>query len=413
MAVIETSDIVVSKHWHEVRGITFPLGFSAGSTWCVFKSKRHDLALIVSDHIASAAGVFTQNLVKASSVEFSQQIVKSGKARAIFCSSGNANACNGPDGMIATAACAEHTAKKIGCDPEQVLVAHTGVIGKTYDVCKAANGLKQLHIGTGIDHDIDVAKAILTTDTVNKQIALSVRSPFWEGELRIGGVCKGSGMIAPNMATTLCFLTTDANIPPPLLQKALTHAIDKSFNRITVDGDTSTNDMCLILANGAGLAHITQEGAGFDFFCQILEEVAIKLACMVARDGEGATKLVAVTVKGAQSEEQAVKVAKTIAESPLVKTALFGNDPNWGRVLAAAGRSGISVDPECAELAFGPHILFAHGRATGFDAKEVHDYLQQEEVDITFDLAHGDQQATVWTCDYSYDYIRINAEYHT
>jgi len=399
--------------WVADRGVTFPLGFTAGSVWCGFKSKREDLVLIVSETLASAAGTFTQNVVKASSVDFSADIVKAGYAKGIYCSAGNANACNGADGMIATACCAELSAQKLDCLPEYVLVAHTGVIGKPYEVCKAADGLDSLVLNEGRDCDHRIAGAILTTDTTTKQLAVSARSQHWDGEIKIGGICKGSGMIAPNMATTLCFLTTDVSMPPPLLQKALTRAINKSFNRITVDGDTSTNDMCLILANGKGSARIDSYGKAFDEFCRVLDELAIQLAQMVARDGEGATKLIAITVDGAWSEHDAERIAKTIAESPLVKTAAFGNDPNWGRVLAAAGRSGVPFDPNEVTLKFGPHVLFADGQAVPFDKQIVHDYLKQRDIEIFVEMEEGIHQATVWTCDYSYDYIRINAEYHT
>ena len=413
MALIETPKTTKTCCWRKHQGVTFPLGYKAGATWCGFKSGRKDLALIVSKTEASAAGVFTQNLVKASSVFFSREIVAAGKAKAIYCSSGNANACVGPQGMLATQACADLAAEKLGCNGNHVLVAHTGVIGHAYQIDKAKSGLGHLKLASGNETDKEVAEAILTTDTVPKQLSVSILSPHWEGELRIGGVTKGSGMIAPNMATTLCFLTTDAEIPPPLLQKALTQAMDRSFNRITVDGDTSTNDMALLLANGTAEAKITEEGLAFNDFCEALEEISVQLAQMVVRDGEGATKFVAVTVNGAPTENQAAQAAKTIAESPLVKTALFGNDPNWGRVLAAAGRSGVNFNPDQAKLNFGPHTLFQDGVAASFDKNEVHDYLKQEEIEITLDLGQGDSGATVWTCDYSYDYIRINAEYHT
>ncbi len=412
MALMEAASLEKSVQWHDDRGVTFTPGFLAGSGWCGFKSKKQDLALIVSDRPASVAGVFTQNLVKASSVAFSQEIVANGTARAIFCSSGNANACVGEQGMVATQGCAALAADKFGCNASEVLVAHTGIIGRPYDLHKAGQGLINLQTASGKHIDDAIALSILTTDTVIKQIAITVRSPFWKGDLHISGVCKGSGMIAPNMATTLCFLTTDACINSPLLQNALTSAMNRSFNRITVDGDTSTNDMALVLANGAGSALI-DGGPAFGHFCEALEEISVALAKMVVRDGEGATKLVAITVTGAKTEEDAACVAKTIAESPLVKTALFGNDPNWGRVLAAAGRSGVSFNPNLSQLSFGPHVLFHKGCAALFNADQVHKYLKQSEIVLSLDLHAGSKSATVWTCDYSYDYIRINAEYHT
>jgi glutamate N-acetyltransferase / amino-acid N-acetyltransferase len=415
MAVTLVSPSLATLEWFEDLGVTHPAGFRGGAAWCGLKSSRKDLCLIASDGPAGCAGVFTRNLVKASSVVYSERVVRSGSARAIFCNAGNANACTGDRGMDDTLACASLTADALGLgDGDQVLVAATGIIGVPLPVEKIREGLPQVAavLARGAEADDEVAKAILTTDTCTKQVALTVTSPHWDGELRIGGVTKGSGMIAPNMATTLCFLTTDARIDPPLLQRALSKAMDRSFNRLTVDGDTSTNDMALILANGTGPAVIEREQA-FEAFAAALEAISLDLAKRVARDGEGATKLVAVRVTGAATEEDAAQVAKTIAESALVKTALFGCDPNWGRVLAAAGRSGIPFDPDQASLRFGSHLVFAAGAALPFDKLAAHDGLKAKEVEVHLDLGGGHGEATFWTCDYSYDYIRINAEYHT
>lgn len=397
-----------------VSGITFPKGFKAGAVWCGLKSKRKDLTVILSETPATCAGVFTQNLVRASSVDYSQAIVAQGTAQAIFCNAGNANACTGDQGIADTLACASLTGDALGIPQESVLVAATGIIGVPLPVSKIDAGLQSLvhNLDTGVCADEDVAHAILTTDTCPKQFSISVESRHWEGELRIAGVTKGSGMIAPNMATTLCFLTTDASVPAPLLQQALASAIDKSYNRLTVDGDTSTNDMALILANGAGTAKVESLEA-FQAFVAALETVCLELAKMVARDGEGATKLVSIKVTGAQDERGAERIAKTIAESALVKTALFGCDPNWGRVLAAAGRAGVLFDPSKASLWFGPHLVFHRGTVAPFDRTQAHLDLKAPEVLVVLDLGQGSAAATIWTCDYSYDYIRINAEYHT
>jgi glutamate N-acetyltransferase/amino-acid N-acetyltransferase len=397
-----------------VSGITYPKGFKAGAVWCGLKSKRKDLSIIFSETPASCAGVFTQNLVRASSVDHSQLVVAQGTAQAIFCNAGNANACTGEQGMADTLACASLTADALGLERDLVLVAATGVIGVPMPMERIETGVPALAhaLDSGSNADEDVAHAILTTDTCPKQFSISVESRHWEGELRIAGVTKGSGMIAPNMATTLCFLTTDAAVPPHLLQQALSRAINKTYNRLTVDGDTSTNDMALILANGAGTAKV-ETAEAYKAFASALETVCLELAKMVARDGEGATKLVSVTVKGAPSEGAADKIAKTIAESPLVKTALFGCDPNWGRVIAAAGRAGVLFDPNQASLWFGPHLVFHQGTVASFDKAQAHADLKASEVSVVLDLNQGPASATFWTCDYSYDYIRINAEYHT
>jgi len=292
------------------------------------------------------------------------------------------------------------------------LVASTGVIGRAIEMGKVRKAISALSVslGKGIESDDEAAKAIMTTDTRTKQLALEIQTD--NGQVRIGGVAKGSGMIAPNMATTLCFLTTDASISSSALQQALSVAIEKTFNRITVDGDTSTNDMCLLMANGASGVSV-ENGKAFAQFCDALHTVCLHLAKEVVRDGEGATKVAAITVSDAPTEADAAKIAKTIAESPLLKTALFGCDPNWGRIIAAAGRAGISFDYNQASVSIGPHQVFEKGEGCRFEKSAVRDYLRQPEVSVNVNLATGNERATVWTCDYSYDYIRINASYTT
>jgi glutamate N-acetyltransferase/amino-acid N-acetyltransferase len=395
-------------------GITFPLGFRAAAVRAGLKSKNLDLALIVADQPCPVAGVFTLNLVKAPSVPYSERLVKNGMAQAIFVNAGNANACVGPQGDADNLECAFLTASALGIPQDFVLVASTGVIGRLMPMEKvrAAVPLAAAGIGLSTEIDADVAAAIMTTDLTQKQIAVECRSPHWQGTLRIAGVAKGSGMIAPNMATTLSFVTTDADVSSDLLQAIHSRAIDRTFNRITVDGDTSTNDMCLVLASGASGIPIKSPEAMADFETA-LEQVLQFLAKEIARDGEGATKLVTVQVVGGRSEEEAAKVAKTIAESPLVKTALYGCDPNWGRIMAAAGRAGVKFDPDKASAWIGDIQVFNHGVGGNFDSDAANTYLKQSEVTLTVDLASGDEAATVWTCDYSYDYIKINAEYHT
>jgi glutamate N-acetyltransferase/amino-acid N-acetyltransferase len=364
---------------------------------------------------ANAAGVFTNNLVQASCVRRNRKLLPSDKIRAVLVNAGNANACNGDHGDEDNETMASLAARCLSIPPDQVLTASTGVIGKRLPVERIEKGVMELKstLGRGVQTDAEVARAIMTTDTRPKHIAYSCRSDSWNGELILGGVCKGSGMIAPNMATMLCFLTTDAVIDPSLLQKVLRSAITKTFNRVTVDTDTSTNDTCLALASGKGSVVILEVDDSYADFAEALERICLYLAKEIARDGEGATKLVEVCVRNAKCEVDAERIAKTVAESPLVKTALFGNDPNWGRILAAAGRSGVKFNVDDTEILLGEIPVCMKGQSVPFDEKVAHRYLMGKEVQITIDPHEGEAQASVWTCDYSYDYIKINAEYHT
>jgi glutamate N-acetyltransferase/amino-acid N-acetyltransferase len=310
---------------------------------------------------------------------------------------------------------AELVAAACGVSGDQVMTASTGVIGRPMAMDKLAAGIDGIgdSLARGTDVDTAVARAIMTTDLVQKQVAVEVESDSWSGAIKIGGVCKGSGMIAPRMgpphATMLCFITTNAGMTPGALQTALNSAVNRTFNRITVDGDTSTNDMVLLLANGAG----PSVDSGAEDFTEALTRVCRNLAKKVARDGEGATKLAEIVVQGARSEGEAEQIARTIADSPLVKTALYGCDPNWGRILMAAGRAGISFDPGSVEVRIGDTAVFESGTGMDFDAAAVSAYLSKKDVRILVDLHAGDSEATIWTCDFSYDYVRINAEYHT
>lgn len=403
------------QQWEETKaaGVTHARGFRAAGVRCGLKTESDDLALIACDTLASVAGVFTTNRVQASSVVYSRRVAEGGQARAILCNAGNANACNGPRGMADTERMAALAARELGAEPGRVLVASTGIIGHPLPMEKLEDGVPRAAaaLARGPAADATVARAIMTTDTRPKQFAVECRAPQWSGPVRIGGVCKGSGMIAPNMATMLCFLTTDAEVAPDALRLALHEAVRTSFNRTTVDGDTSTNDMVLLLASGASGVRI--DGAAMDAFVEALGRVCRHLAREVARDGEGATKLVEVVVRGAATEADADRIGRTIAESPLVKTALFGCDPNWGRILMAAGRSGAAFDPDCATVRLGDIVVFERGQRAPFDAQAAHAYLKQPEVTLTVDCGDGRAAATFYTCDYSYDYIRINAEYHT
>jgi glutamate N-acetyltransferase/amino-acid N-acetyltransferase len=396
-------------------GVTYPEGFVAAGVRCGLKTEGSDLALIVSESAASVAGVFTTNRVQASSVRYSRRVVRTGAARAILANAGNANACNGERGEHDTRQMAEIAARCLNIAPGEVLIASTGVIGHLMPMEKLEQGIPLAveALDREGDTDMQVARAIMTTDTRPKLIAVTCDTDHWTGPLRLGGMCKGSGMIAPNMATMLAFLTTDARMPAPLLQKALSFAVERTFNRVTVDGDTSTNDMCLLMASGMGACQISREGAAYDDFCEALERVCRFLAREIARDGEGATKLVEILVRGAPTDEGATRIARTIAESPLVKTALFGCDPNWGRLLMAAGRAGVAFDPESVEVLLGDIVVCRDGQGVAFDEAAAREYLGESEVRIVVDLHVGEEQATVWTCDLSYDYVKINAEYHT
>jgi len=396
-------------------GVTFAEGFVAAGVRAGLKSEGEDVALIVADSAATVAGVFTTNRVRAACVQYSRKIVKSGTARAILINAGNANACNGEQGEADNSMLADWVSRRLHIAPDSVLTASTGIIGHLLPMEKLDKGIAEAVEGLDRGNEIDMtlAHAIMTTDTRPKMRAVEVDSDQWVAPIRFGGMCKGAGMIAPNMATMLAFITTDVRIPAPLLQEALGRAAAVSFNSVTIDGDTSTNDMCLMLASGMGAGEITRQGAAFEDFVEALSRLGIELAKEIARDGEGATKLVEIIVRGATNEVGAHRIAKTVAESPLVKTALFGNDPNWGRLLMAAGRAGVAFDPGLIEVRIGNHIVCSAGGSVPFDRDAAHDYLTQKEVQIILDLNLGEASATVWTCDYSYDYIKINAEYHT
>ena len=383
-------------------------------------TQRRDVALLVcsTGEDAACASVFTQNVVRAPCVDRNVVLLSDSPfIRAVVVNAGNANAGNGKQGEDDNAAMAGLAAQALGISPEAVLTASTGVIGTALPMELLIVGIAEARkmLTSSTEAAANAAEAILTTDTFVKQKAVALRLPESGVEVRIGGMSKGSGMIAPNMATMLAFLTTDAAISPVLLDQALRKAVDVSFNCLTVDGDTSTNDSCFLLASGAaGNAPIRESGRDFAAFTEALTHVCIYLAKEVARDGEGATKLVTVRVANAPDDAAARQVAKTIAESPLVKTALFGNDPNWGRILAAAGRAGVPFDPKKATADLAGTRIFAEGTPTRFDGPALSKAMSAKEVDIVVDLGtDGGGGATVYTCDFSYDYVRINAEYHT
>jgi glutamate N-acetyltransferase/amino-acid N-acetyltransferase len=394
-------------------GVTAPKGYLAGGIACgIKKTGTPDLAIIASEVPAKAAAVFTKNKVQAAPIAISKQHLQNGEAQAIIVNSGNANACVGPIGDEIAVTMCQAAADYLNIAAEQVLVASTGVIGVPLPVEKIVTALSVHKDILSKQGSVAAATAIMTTDTFMKEVAVEFEL---EGTIvTIGGIAKGSGMIHPNMATMLGFITTDVAIEQPLLQKALSRACDLSFNRVTVDGDTSTNDSLFVLANGmAGNKIINQVDEAYSQFVGALEYVCLELAKMLARDGEGATKFIEIQVNGAKSESDAVTIAKSIATSSLVKTALFGEDANWGRILCAAGYSGVDFDPAKVSIALGDLMVYQNGVGIVFDEARAKTILSQRDIVIQLEMGSGNATATVWTCDFSYDYVKINGSYRT
>lgn len=394
-------------------GVTAPEGFFATGIACGLKKQgKKDLAIICSEDSAAAAGVFTTNKVKGHSLQLTMDHIKSGYANAIVINSGCANACVGEQGYKDALEIATITAGLLECTPGDILVGSTGVIGKPLDMDKIRPGLDQLVSAMDPDGGHDAEEAIMTTDTLYKEVAVEL--DIQETKVVIGGMAKGSGMIHPNMATMIGVITTDANISRKLLDKALKEVVGKTFNRVTVDGDTSVCDMVLILANGlADNAGIIHEGEDYELFRDGLEEVCTFLSRQIARDGEGATKLIEVSVEGAGSPEDAYKAACSIAKSPLVKTMIFGEDANWGRIFTAAGYSGAEFDPNYADIYIGDLLVCKNGCAANFDEEAARALLQKNEVRLLVKLGKGVYSDRVWTCDFSLDYVKINASYRS
>jgi glutamate N-acetyltransferase/amino-acid N-acetyltransferase len=395
-------------------GVTTPKGFSAGATYAGIKKKSKDaldLSLLYSEVPCAAAAVFTTNKIKAAPVILDKQkLDKTHRAQAVIINSGCANACTGEQGMIAAVTTADVTAKSLGISSDLIMVASTGVIGVQLPVDKIEAGLS--HIVLSSEGGNILSKAIMTTDTQPKQIAVKVESSGIT--FNIGGVCKGAGMIHPDMATMLCFLTTDAAVDSDYLKTALNEAVGVSFNLISVDGDTSTNDTVLLMANGlAGNKNVNSGSPLADGFQQALNQVCLYLAKRIARDGEGATRLIEVTVNGAKSLKDARLAVRTITSSPLVKTAVHGCDPNWGRIIAAAGRSGAELVPEKADVYIGDMCLMKKGLPLEFDKKLAAAWLNKAEVVLRVELNIGQASATGWGCDLSEEYVVINSEYTT
>ena len=393
-------------------GVTVPRGFRAAGVGAGIKRNGAlDLALIVSDRPAHGAAVFTINRAQAAPVLVSRDhLTKSGGVvRAIVVNSGCANACTGDDGIAVARSMAAETAQLVGCPVEQVLVASTGVIGVALPIDNVRRGVPDAFHALGVDQGDAAARAIMTTDPFPKEAG--ARVDIAGRQVAVGGMAKGSGMIEPMMATMLAFVTTDADVPPPLLDRALREAVDDTFNAITVDGECSTNDCVMLLANGA--SGVTIDDTTYRPFVGALRQVCRELALGIVRGGEGATKLVTVTVTGAASLTDARRAAKAIANSPLVKTALHGGDPNWGRLIAVAGRAGVAFELARAAVTIGSIVLFKDGVPHDEAAPEAAAYLQGKDIAVGVDLGAGRASATVWTCDLSAEYVRINADYRT
>lgn len=404
---------------HISGGITAPKGYKASGVFCGIKKKKLDLTMLYSEAPAQAAGAFTQNIVCAAPVQWDRRIAASGKpVRAVVINSGNANACTGRQGIEDTEKMAEETALAAGISAEEVFVCSTGVIGVPLPMEKVISGIREAagELDTTPQAASRAAEAILTTDTFPKEIAVEIEV---EGiPVRIAGIAKGSGMIHPDMATLLSFILTDADVEEGLLQRLLGQTIEDTYNMISVDGDTSTNDTVLAMANGCSFAPVICEGSsGYDAFREAFDYVNGYLARQIVIDGEGATKFIEAVVTGAPSKEDARKIAKSVITSNLVKTALFGEDANWGRILCAMGYSGGKFTPEKAELHIessrGSLLLLQGGSPVPFDEDTASEVLKERDIIIRIMLSDGDAEAVSWGCDLSYDYVKINGEYRS
>lgn len=399
-------------------GVTAPKGFLANGIHCgIRKNKdKKDLMLIVSDVLCDAAAVYTQNLVCGAPVTVTRENLKNGKARAVICNSGIANTCNA-DGVEKAEAMCALTEQYTGIPANDVVVASTGVIGQPIDLEPIQSGMQTLVDGLNENGSSAAAQAIMTTDTVKKEIAVSVALSGGK-TCTLGAIAKGSGMIHPNMATMLSFITTDANISAEMLQKALRWCVTRSYNMLSVDGDTSTNDTVAILANGlCGNTRIETENEDYNAFCSALFEICSHVVRMLAKDGEGATKLVVCEMVGAADEETARVCAKSVIRSPLVKTAMFGSDANWGRVLCALGYAGAAIDVSKIDVSFrsrkGTVPVCKNGAGIEFSEEKAKEVLLEDEIEILVDLNSGDAEATAYGCDLTYDYVKINGDYRT
>jgi glutamate N-acetyltransferase/amino-acid N-acetyltransferase len=394
-------------------GITAVQGIKAAAVHCGLKKRRRDLALICSMHECAAAGVFTRNRVQAAPVKLCRDGI-AGPIRAVVVNSGNANACTGEAGMQSARRMAALTAVSLGLSPAQVLVCSTGVIGKQLPMDRVERGIVKAAAALSDEPKAgrEAAGAILTTDTVTKEVAY--RGSLGGVTFHLAGMAKGSGMICPDMATMLAFLFTDLSISRPLLQRLFQEAVDRTFNLITIDGDTSTNDTALLLANGAaGAPEITAGSHLCGDFARLIEEACRDLACQIVADGEGITKVITLTLRGAPDPLSARTLARAVLNSPLVKTAFYGEDANWGRILAALGYAGVDFDPSGVDIFLGPLQVAAKGEAVAFRESEARSILQQKEIPVLVDLNAGNFTLTAWGSDLSHNYVSINSNYRT
>ena len=394
-------------------GITYPKGFlAAGVKAGIKRSGNPDVAVIYSEKEAAVAGTFTKNAVAAAPVHVSKAVVATHTARAIVANAGCANACTGAQGEEDAVCMQEIAADALGCGAQDVIVASTGIIGQPLPMDKVESGIHAAVKALSLDGSADAGNAIITTDTYSKAGTTTVA--LGGKEVRFGVIAKGSGMIRPDMATVLCFITTDADIDGVLLQEALSEVIEHSLNMISIDGDMSTNDMAIVLANGAaGNPKIKEKNADYEAFKNALLALCQGISEKIAADGEGATKFLTIHVKGAKSFADAKTVGMSVANSPLVKTAFFGEDPNWGRVICAVGYSGVSMDPHRTTVKFGGIPVYSDGVGAAYDADALRAVMTAHDIVIEVDLGDGPEEAKVWTCDFSYEYVKINGEYHT
>ena len=399
----------------ESGGIVVPKGFKADATYCGIKTIKDsfDLGIVFSEYKSAGAALFTTNQICAAPVKLARKIIQKGYIRAFVVNSGNANACTGEQGYKDAEEMVRIAGKCLKISEDEILVASTGIIGRPLPMDKIAAGIKAAatSLGNTPTHGNNAARAIMTTDTKQKDIA--VRLKINNKDVIVGGITKGAGMIAPNLATMLCFLTTDVSMSSPLLNECLRNAVESSFNRITIDGHMSTNDTIAIIANGASGVNITSNSPEQKLFQEGLNYVTSYLAKAIVKDGEGATKFIQIDVVGARSCSDATKIARSIADSPLVKTAINGEDPNWGRIVSAAGYAGVELKESTTNLYINDILIFAMGMPTLCDLNQLSTSMKGSDITIRLELGLGNCSDTVWTCDLSHEYITINAEYHT
>ncbi|MGA9294286.1 MAG: bifunctional glutamate N-acetyltransferase/amino-acid acetyltransferase ArgJ [Ignavibacteriaceae bacterium] len=392
--------------------ITSVNGIKAAGINCGIKKQKKDLALIFSEVPCNVAGTFTLNKVIAAPLVVSKNLIKQqNKVKAVLVNSGNANACTGTIGFSNALDTQSCCAKQLSINPSEVIVSSTGVIGKQLPMELLKSGIGEIVNHLSESGGLDAAEAILTTDLKKK--AFAVKAKLSGGLVTIGGICKGSGMIMPNMATMLAFLATDASIEQPVLQKLLSSSVNDSFNKVSVDGETSTNDMVILMENGLSEISVKENTEDYNIFSSALLAICQEMAKAIAADGEGATKLITISINNAKTKKDADTIARAVANSPLFKTAMNGNDANWGRILSVAGNSGVDFTPEKVSIKFDDMTILEPNYSVNFNEEEAKKLLNKENVKVSVDLDEGDQSSTWWTCDYSEGYIKINSSYRT